>query len=195
MMVTESVSSILTGTAVQALVRQVTPDPIADTASYALTQRLGEDRLLRLRRREHWQMLWKADPQSAEQRTQWLFEASSVFVHPSKHRWQIHVTEDRRRLMPDDEPDAMTGVILVTDLDTAPMESTRKALVALYPECADLMRLSGGTWWELTYPRSIGDEGLDLRLRNLAETRSRIQGLFAHPHYQCAEILLPHSDG
>ena len=191
MTVKEVPTKSVPGTAVQALVRQVTPDPIASTASYALIQRMGEDRLQQLRRREFWSLTWTIKPDKAKARTEWLFETSSVFVHPSKHRWQILAADDLRSLLPEDEPGLITGVILVTDLDAAPLESTRQSLAALYPECAKLTELRGGTWWELAYKRSDGIQRVEERLRCLAETHSRTQGFFTHPHYQTAEIVLP----
>lgn len=179
-----------TTTPVHVLVRQVTRDPVAESAAYALIHNIGESRLLGVRRRDYWCFYWNAESAEAQQLTEWLLKTSTEFVHPSKHRWQVVVNQPIKTLIPIASPDAWTGVIWVQNSDTTPQKSLCESLKALYPECQSLDSVEQAVWWELTYPADIPVAERNSKLESLAESRSRTQGLLANPQYQQARILL-----
>ncbi len=190
-----SSSSVATGNVVHVLVRLVTPDTIAATATYAVVERFQEKGIQSVRRAEYWKLTWTETPQEAEKLTHWLLETSAEFVHPSKHRWSVIVNEDCAVLLPAADSGKTAGAIVVADSDRTPLDATRKGLIELYPQCENLTGLERATWWELTYATDLSASELQRHLKHLAETQSRTEGLFAHPHYQETQILLPRDLG
>lgn len=184
-------SSVATGSVVNVLVRQVTPDTIAATATYAVVERFQEKDIQSVRRAEYWKLTWNETPQEAERLTHWLLETSAEFVHPSKHQWRVIVNEDCTSFLPATDSGKTAGVIVVADSDRTPFDAMRKGLIELYPQCKNLAGLERATWWELTYATDLSTSELQRHLTHLAETQSRTEGLFAHPHYQETQILLP----